>query len=429
MAGARGSKRQMVVWMIVSVVRNLCNTGSAGDEGPNARCSFGLRLLAEKRAVAPDQPTGRANARPMINSAKSGADSRVPDCGSLSGLRLLPRYPVRSKAPLSRPRIESGADSLPTASGGKGGRRPRYREHDGTIFVKVGLIDCECLYQRQSPQGSSMQTGYDLTRHLVPVNGAFVFGANPTDPSWVLPSSHRGPSIEPRHLRLTSSGPTSTTSHLVPENGGLRLGANPTVPVAVLPSSHRGPLMLPRHSNPTVPSPFSTTVHFVPVRLLMHILSTKPTVPSWVLPSTILTPGLSPKHSSATSRWFESICDQLRVGAKRATEPPAKIRMNCRRVMCASSGGHSQQAERKHRSGAPSCIHVNRITRRGISLEFNSGARFPWNSDTHAAHSVPDFLPSRSAFGSPRVRPSIAFIKAARSLPVSCRAVRSNRSP
>jgi len=37
-------------------------------------------------------------------------------------------------------------------------------------------------YHRQSPQGSSMQTGYDLTRHFVPVNGAFVFGANPMLP-------------------------------------------------------------------------------------------------------------------------------------------------------------------------------------------------------------------------------------------------------
>ena len=46
----------------------------------------------------------------------------------------------------------------------------------------VSKFEASFKYHRQSPQDSSMHTGYAFTRHFVPVNGAFVFGANPMLP-------------------------------------------------------------------------------------------------------------------------------------------------------------------------------------------------------------------------------------------------------
>jgi len=182
-----------------------------------------------------------------------------------------------------------------------------------------------------------MQTGYELIRHLVPLNGSPVFGANPTLPFVVRPSSHLGPSVEPRHSRFTKSGPISMTFHLVPVNGAVLAGARPTVVSPVLPSSHLEPSIRPRHCNPIVPSGLAKTVHLVPVRLLMHILSTNPTVPSCVRPSKNRTPGISPKHSRATSRRSERMSAQLAEGRNSPKEPPARNRNSCLRFTYSSS--------------------------------------------------------------------------------------------
>jgi hypothetical protein len=75
-----------------------CNASPRGVSGRPCR-GIGKRrkflAVAVKICVAWMEPTGRANARPMINSAKSGdsrqSDAPVPDCAEpVIGRRLAP---------------------------------------------------------------------------------------------------------------------------------------------------------------------------------------------------------------------------------------------------------------------------------------------------------------------------------------------------